>query len=366
MRARGLVLALVVALAALDVTERTHPSAPAEALRAPGTSLLALGDTGKPWRWPALLDGQTVVADAMVREASRRPVDAIVLLGDNFYFRGLDDAHLVERVRENVVAPYCYFVELGGPRAREVASSCRLRPALRHPVPFFAVLGNHDLDLPHSAALESAGVRDFVSNWTLPARPVANAELAGGVSLVLVDSTTLQRTGDATALRDALLRARGPWRVIVAHHPVGADDGAAAPAHRAELRWRRWVRSAIASAGVPVQLFLAGHQHSLQIIDLHDPPEPGLVVVAGGGSSTRRERAGSPERRFFSASFGFARVDFLGAPGAERAYVTLDRTSRLRWLLGLGAEQVARWSVDETGGARAEAPGTALPRAGAS
>lgn len=346
-----------LALAAFAVTTRSSPATSGPPRARAGISLLALGDTGKPARWPALLDGQIVVADAVVREASRRPVDAVVLLGDNFYFRGLDEAHLVQRVRDNVVRPYCYFVDLAGPRSAEVTRSCAVAPALRHPVPLYAVLGNHDLELPQSAALESSGVHDFVANWTLPRSSVAAVELPGGVSLILADSTTLQRSGDPVPLRDALLRARGPWRVIVAHHPIGTSDDPA--------RWGELVHAAIAGAGVPVQLFLAGHQHSLQVIDLHAPDEPGLVVVAGGGSSTRRERSGSPGRRFLSASFGFARIDFVGGPTAGRAYVTLDRTSRLRWLLGLGAEQVARWSVDAGGGARNEALAAGRQRPGA-
>lgn len=338
-------MALLALWVAVSATTRMRPAG-AAAPGAGGISLLALGDTGKPVRWPPLFDGQIVVADALVREASRRPVEAIVLLGDNFYFHGLDRAHLVQRVRENLVGPYCYFVDLTGPRSREVASACALPSAQRRPTPLFAVLGNHDHLLPESAALESEAIPAFVSNWTLPRSPAAAVELPGGVSLVLADSTTLDERRDMAPLRDALRSAHGPWRVVVSHHPVGPgdDDGS----------WSNLVRAAIADAGVPVQLLLAGHRHSLQVIELAAPSEPGLVVIAGGGSSTRRERVPAPERRFLAESFGFARVDFVGRPVATRAIVSLARTSRLRWLFGLDAQLVTRWSVDADGRAHDE------------
>ncbi len=90
-------------------------------------SIIAVGDTGRTHRFAQLLGGQIAVSEAMVAEAKESPVDALIFLGDNFYWNGLDRETLVSRVRENLVAPYCYFLRLDGPRSSEVEEACRVK-----------------------------------------------------------------------------------------------------------------------------------------------------------------------------------------------------------------------------------------------
>src|SRR5262245_6853202 len=87
-------------------------------------SLLAVGDQGGPPHWLTAASGQYAVGTALEEVDERRPVDALLLLGDNFYASGLRRNELIERVRGNVVAPYCRFVDLSGPRSSEVRSAC--------------------------------------------------------------------------------------------------------------------------------------------------------------------------------------------------------------------------------------------------
>lgn len=91
-------------------------------------SLFAIGDTGRPPHWVTAASGQYAVAAGLEQEDEHSPVDALRLLGDNFYENGLRQGRLVEQIRGNVVAPYCRFVDLGGPRSSEVADACD-RPA---------------------------------------------------------------------------------------------------------------------------------------------------------------------------------------------------------------------------------------------
>jgi len=80
-------------------------------------SLLAVGDTGQPPTWLPWLAGQTAVASGLDEEDRRAPSDGLLLLGDNFYERGLKAEELVSRVRGNLVTPYCRFVQLDGSRS---------------------------------------------------------------------------------------------------------------------------------------------------------------------------------------------------------------------------------------------------------
>ncbi|MDP3940656.1 MAG: metallophosphoesterase [Deltaproteobacteria bacterium] len=147
-------------------------------------SLLAVGDTGESSHgvWKGARQG--LVAEALASEAGRRPIDALVLLGDNFYESGLRADEIVTRLRQNIVAPYCRFVELAGPASAKVASACQHPASDRHPVPIFAVLGNHDHYTPGSAKLQRETVPLFISNWHMPASVAGAYELGQGVSLI--------------------------------------------------------------------------------------------------------------------------------------------------------------------------------------
>lgn len=319
-------------------------------------SLLAVGDTGAEPDRPERLATLRGVGAAMAASDEARPADALVLLGDNFYPDGLRASELTLRVREDVVRPFCRFVAPDAPRYAEVADACPLADARRHTPPIFAVLGNHDIVAPGSPSLERDAVPRFVANWRLVGDPASVIEMGRGVSLVAFDSNAAfagepQAGAQLDALADALQRAQGPWRVLISHHPVaGEGRGDEAEAY---ARYRRGVRAAIEAAGVDVQLALAGHEHSLQIL-LLDPPGPVLGVVAGAGAAPRGIHDRNPRRRVAVAHTpGFARVDLVGEGDAERLVVSLyARPGWPRRLLG-ATQRVALWAVDRAGRAAA-------------
>ena len=87
----------------------------------PSASLLAVGDTGRPHRWfPGLFEGQVAVANGMAAEDEREPIDAVILLGDNFYNIGV----------ESVTDPQW--------------DSKFETPYANINLPFYPALGNHD------------------------------------------------------------------------------------------------------------------------------------------------------------------------------------------------------------------------------
>lgn len=312
-------------------------------------SLFALGDTGaEPAPVGRGLQQQMRVARVLEAEQRRRPADALVLLGDNFYPDGLAERALEERVRENLVRPYCAFLALDGPESARVADACPPERRLDPPTPLYALLGNHDTKLPESVRLQRDVVPRFVPNWRMPARSVEvvellDADLAPSASLVLYDAETLAESDDVASLRRALEEARGPWRILAGHYPInGSHPGP-------------WIRKALDAIAVPVHLHLAGHEHNLQIAAAA-PSDPYLQVVSGTGSDLRRVKHPLVGTRFAAVEPGFARVDLVGEGDAARLVVTMIELPRSPFALGDPPRVAARWSVGLRGDARDETP----------
>jgi hypothetical protein len=259
---------------------------------------------------------------------------------------------MTRRLRENVVLPYCHFLDLRGPRSAEVASACAVPEADRHPLPFYVLLGNHDLKSEESPYLQREVVPEFVSNWHIPAGGVEVIELGSGLSLVLFDSETAQSRESQQLLAQALAGSKGPWRVLAAHTPIaiGDEGGDLRPHNQAFVAW---VRGAIDEAGVPIQLYLSGHHHSLQLLEL--PGEnPPLHVIAGGGARFRPIREQHDARRYGASELGFARIDLVANGDREGLVVSLFRAPTLPLLSKGAPELVARWSIDPSGATRDE------------
>lgn len=327
--------ALSIAACTPHAVHQTTP-APLPANILPRVSLFALGDTGVPPSWLRFRDGQLRVAEALAAEDVQRPADALLFLGDNFYPRGLIAGELEERVRENLVRPYCRFADLSGPDSRSVASACDTSARAQNRVPLLAVLGNHDLGSAKSPELQRNAVPRYLANWHLAGEPVERVELAPGVTLVFFDSTRIADSKSLGALSDALRAAQGEFRVLVAHHPLEDDESS------------RAIAAAIAAAGVPVQLLLAGHLHSLRV-GTPGGAGPSLQIVAGGGASTGRSTHHVTGERFVLASRGFARVDLYEAAPTPFLRVTLYRVGAWPWLGSARGEPVAVWQVTRDG-----------------
>jgi hypothetical protein len=286
------------------------------------------------------------VAGVLEADHRRRPADALVLLGDNFYPEGLRESEIEDRLRENLVRPYCVFLALDGPESARVADACEPARRADRPVPIYAVLGNHDFDLPESAKLQREAVPHFVPNWHVPSGPVevvelADADLAPSVSLILYEPETLADRGDAAALGRALREAHGPWRILAGHYPI--DDQFPGT----------WIRKTLDGIDVPVQLHLSGHVHNLQI---GVPPsgDPALVAAAGSGSSARTIRHRVEGSRFALEEPGYARVDLVGDGPGERLVVSLVAIPDLPDAVWSAPRLVQRWSVGLEGDVREE------------
>lgn len=353
---------LVLALACSDPAP---PGSATEGAVAPSTSgrwsILAVGDTGRAGSRSDSFEGQLAVAEAMTREARERPVAGLVFLGDNFYDRGLAEADLVERIRTNLVRPYCHFLALTGPRSREVEPDCPVPAAERRPVPIFAVLGNHDLEGPDSARLQREAIPGFLPDWQMSAGLTRVVEVHPGVSLILFESEIAidDRAAIERELSAAIRAARGPWRILATHRPIATDDLGGVP----KGGYPDFVRDAIEQAGLPVQLVLCGHHHSLQAFAL-GAPTPLLQIGAGSGSRAEPPLAtGHPDLLHSALALGFARVELRGNAPEDRLEVSLFTVPPWPFLSGaMGHTSGARFSVDRSGRVESLAPSRAESR----
>ncbi|MFQ5457383.1 MAG: metallophosphoesterase [Myxococcota bacterium] len=316
-------------------------------------SILAVGDTGRQHALDDEMSGQDIVARGLVHEDKRAPADAMLLLGDNFYERGLRADEMVERLKENLVNPYCRFVALDGPDSARVAEACRLPAKERHSIPILAVLGNHDHYEPGSAKRETKVIPRYVTNWHMPQGPVQAFTLGHGVSLVLFDSEVLARGEHIDTLRDALRDVPGPWRVLVGHRPLRRHPRFETSAGGYPDRYIESVTQAISEARVPVQMIISGHEHNLQILEMA-PPAPPLSVIAGSGSSARGIDDADPRRLLGIEKLGFVRLDLV-TPLAENSaslVVSVFEIDRHGGMSSALPRLAARWAVNTDGHVR--------------
>jgi hypothetical protein len=310
----------------------------------PVASLLAVGDTGEPWEMlPWLFEGQLAVGEAMQREHADSPIDALVLLGDNFYPDGLLAHELLARIVENVARPYCDFID---PSPELVALLDRVDRGCgkgKQPPPrLLAIIGNHDVLSPGSVDLQRNEVPRFVRNWDMPAEdsPVLR-ELPGGLSLILLVSEWPWGDEQSDELATALRNARGPWRVIVGHRPPIAGHP----------QFSGMVARASRESGRVVHAYLAGHVHGLAAIRGTESA-PALTVIAGSGSHANLQE--ETEYRIEGAdvmveALGFVRVDAFAGPSHPRLSISLLEARPSAALAFLGTTTVARYEISLDG-----------------
>lgn len=254
---------------------------------------LLVGDTGenctyvkksKPkevWQEQTKDSPQTKVARHMADVVLKEQIRDIFFLGDNFYPEGLKDGPLGEACLE-----LAFTIPYGG-----------LLPVENlHVLP-----GNHDHYSDDSVARQNALSG---KQWTYYTRPALIHLVPGLVDVVLFDSMPMiesrkYRRRFQTELTVQLQQAKAPWLILMAHHPLHTIG---------EHSYRTWigmfnkndwvsieyrafaaaVKKAIIGSGRPVQLFVAGHDHSLQFLEEDERDEllPKYHVISGAGSKT--------------------------------------------------------------------------------
>ncbi|MBF0444354.1 MAG: metallophosphoesterase [Magnetococcales bacterium] len=229
---------------------------------------------------------QQKVAAAMEREAKKsgKP-DFVLLLGDNFYNDGV--------------------VSIDDPQWQEKFERIYKGNLLKD-IPFFAVLGNHDYRLNSDAQVQYTSQGKGSKRWQMPDKfyrvdlgQVKNRPLLRlvGLDTTNVDSFSQQAKFIKQSFKS--VKNRPLWRIVAGHHPLYS-----ASRHGPTKSMHPEILPAMQDS--KVHLYLAGHDHNLQLIKLMFSP---IQVVSGGGGRVLYPIVSGQEGvDFANSKFGFVKV----------------------------------------------------------
>jgi len=272
-------------------------------LRQPGA--LAVKPAGGAIRVVAFGDfgdgsaSQRATAAAMRKEHARRPFDFGLTLGDNFYKEGSESPH-DPRWKS-------WWEDLYGPMD----------------IRFYAVLGNHDWELPDSPAAEIL-YSGRSKSWEMPSPYYTFT--AGDVQFFGVDTNEVSER-QLEWLEHALDASTAKWKVVYGHHPIySAGEHGDTPV---------LVERLLPVLRNRADVYLCGHDHDMQ----HLKPDGGVhFFVAGAGGAHQRPMHPHPRSLFAKTDVhGFAVIEadreslsvrFLGDDGRELYRYKIEKELR--------------------------------------
>ena len=239
--------------------------APALATPAPATAslrVLAVADTGSGNKH------QLAVGRQMALLNRRDPVALVLLAGDNVYPDG--DPALLDRA---FVKPY--------------------QELLANKVPFFAVLGNHDIRTRNGDGQLAYPALGMGGRWYNLRR--------GPVEFFLLDTNVNAAWQHQLPwLKAALGRSKAPWKVVVGHHPLytagfyGDDKAGIA---RLTPLFKRY----------GVQLYINGHDHNYERTKSINGT---TYLTVGGGGANLRSVLPNENTAYATSQYSFAELNF--------------------------------------------------------
>ncbi len=238
--------------------------------------VIAFGDSGTGGT------GQWQVADAMGRFIKENGADFLIMLGDNVYDRGVESVD-DPKWDEMIVEPYGRFG-----------------------LPIWACLGNHDHGGDADAQVERTRNDP---HWHMPARHYDFSQhLRDGTNLDFfaldtepIDEGRDEATAQMTWLDRRLAKSTANWKIVFGHHPV-YSHGRGGNGHMKDAVQPLLER-------YHVDLYLCGHDHSLQVLE----PKNGVnyVISGGGGGTDNPQEVGwESDSRFAATRGGFTWLRF--------------------------------------------------------
>ncbi len=259
---------------------------------------LAVGDFGTGD------EKQKAVGRAMARYATglgKKP-DGLLFLGDNFY----------GAMPGGVKSP------------RWKTTYSEIYPAEHFPNPCWAVLGNHDYHDTRDnekAQLGYAAACGHKTRWTMPAKyfrvdlPAENPQ----VTFLMIDTnwesinrrvhgdkspcwmTAEEQAAQKTWLEQQLASKRAPFTVVIGHHPLYSDGS-----HQDTPELVAELGPLLEKAGV--HLYLGGHDHDLQHLELENLKTS--FVISGGGGARTYSHETVRKNTFIQDIYGFSHLSF--------------------------------------------------------
>lgn len=219
--------------------------------------ILILGDIGSG------SEDQKKVARASEKTCSENGCDLALIAGDNFIQKGitcLNDEQLQTKFEK------MYGLD----------------------VPFYAVLGNHDLKGNWKAQIEYT---KHSARWNLPG---TNYRLdAGPVHIQAINTTCSMRT-----LWTLFNKVKKPWHLVLGHHPVLSSGR-----HGGMTGLERWI-----IGQTNIDFFVSGHNHTLEHLKFKNLEQ---IVSGGGGSPIEpSNKPRLPNTKFYHEDFGYIWAKF--------------------------------------------------------
>jgi tartrate-resistant acid phosphatase type 5 len=255
---------------------------------------------------------QVAVADAMAARAQTRRPRFIISTGDNFYQNGVastTDSHWTQS-----------FVNVYNQQALQRIN-------------WFVVLGNHDYQGSPQAQIDYSEVEN---RWNLPRRYYKRSFEVGQLkadlffidtspyipsyhssSLMAANFISGQEERQKTWLQRGLQRSTADWQIVVGHHPLYSGS----PTHQSDQPYMRENFLEIFEQ-YGVDLYLAGHDHDLQL--LKAPSERTYHIVSGGGGGFRATNP-HPYHEFAEATAGFVALQ-LSESSFRARFINQDGT----------------------------------------
>jgi len=190
-------------------------------------------------------------------------------------------------------------------------------PASDLPIPFYAILGNHDYNGNPDAQIEYKGARlkGGAHHWNMPGRYWSHVFHAGNKSLSLrvtgIDTQTLvtgkkeERERQLKWLDSTLAASAETWNIVIGHHPVYSNGH-----HGNTISLILQLKPILEKR--KVFAYFSGHDHDLQILK----PANGVHYIVSGAGGKSRDVDWRENTVFAATNHGFAWVqintsDFL-------------------------------------------------------
>ena len=236
------------------------------------TSKAIASQSASPFRFVALGDvgtgniGQLAIADVMNRYYQQHPFKLVLMAGDNIY-----DVGDIQLVGATFGRPYRFL--------------------RKQQVPFYAVLGNHDI-------ITNNGV-DQVNYSAFNMDGRYYTFIQGNAQFFALDSNSnADWKGQLAWLEKTLAASTATWKIVFAHHPLYSSG-----LHGSSEELINLLSPLFSRYGV--QLYINGHDHNYERTE---PIEGTTYLTCGAGASTRPVFS-SDWTAHSSARLSFATID---------------------------------------------------------
>ena len=209
--------------------------------------------------------GQLAIAEVMNDYYQQLPFELVLMAGDNIYEDGD-----IRRVGATFSKPYHFL------RKQEV--------------PFYAVLGNHDV------RTNNGEDQIKFSSFNMDGRYYTFTK--GIVQYFALDTTDPLWTKQLEWLEKTLAKSNATWKIVLAHHPLYSSG-----LHGSDEKLITMLSPLFKRYGV--QLYINGHDHNYERTEVID----GMTYLTVGAGAKTRPMFSSKWTAYSAARLSFATID---------------------------------------------------------